>query len=86
MIESNVLVQSLHLKHFLCQGLPLASTSSAAKTTPPQRGQPCPGGALMMAVSITVVFGACSLQMTHTFEVRKYSTGKDAVVLKKSYA
>lgn len=39
-----------------------ARTCSAAKTTPPQRGQPCPGLALIIAVSMTVVFGAESLK------------------------
>jgi len=43
--------------------LPLASTCSAANTTPPHRGQPWPAGALMMAVSITVILGA-SLKKT----------------------
>jgi len=38
--------------------LPLASICSAANTTPPHRGQPWPAGALMTAVSITVVLGA----------------------------
>lgn len=58
MIESRVLLQSLHLKHFLCHSHPLDSIISAAKTAPPQRGQPWPGGALIEAVSATVVFGA----------------------------
>lgn len=40
---------------------PLAKTCSAANTTPPHLGQPLPGGALIMAVSITVVLGAASL-------------------------
>lgn len=60
-MESRVLWQSLHLKHLRCHCLPLARHSSAANTTPPQRGQPWPGGALMAAVSITVVLGAASL-------------------------
>lgn len=33
--------------------LPLASTCSAANTTPPQRGHPCPGLALIEVVSMT---------------------------------
>lgn len=33
--------------------LPLASTCSAANTTPPQRGHPCPGFAFIEVVSIT---------------------------------
>ena len=62
MIESRVLLQSRHLKHFLCHSRLLANTCSAAKTTPPQRGHPFPGGALIDAVSTTVVRGAASLK------------------------
>lgn len=60
-MESRVLVQSRHLKHLRCHSRPLARTCSAAYTTPPQRGQPLPGGAWIAAVSITVVLGAWSL-------------------------
>uniref|UniRef100_A0A1A9ZV09 Uncharacterized protein n=1 Tax=Glossina pallidipes TaxID=7398 RepID=A0A1A9ZV09_GLOPL len=59
MIESSVLVQSRHLKHFLCHSRPLDRTSSAANTTPPQRGQPSPGRALILLTSITPARGAC---------------------------
>lgn len=61
MIESKVLVQSLHLKHLRCHSRPFDKTNSAANTTPPQRGQPWPGGAWILAVSIAQVFGASSL-------------------------
>lgn len=68
MIESSVLLQSLHLKHFLCHSRPFDNIISAAKTAPPQRGQPSPSGALIEAVSATEVFGAC-VSLRTKFEV-----------------
>lgn len=34
--------------------LPLASTCSAANTTPPQRGHPCPGFAFIEVVLVSI--------------------------------
>lgn len=45
--------------------LPLESICSAANTTPPQRGQPCPSGALMVFVLIFLKASSCPFLMNH---------------------